>query len=98
MTTTTMAPIIVPPEKATHIENIFEGLVALGAQLAMSSDGIRDGIALRRVYRKDTMEFQEYCLAAGVLVGEAGSQRWWSRAGSRDSSARTPKRLPSPSR
>jgi len=69
MTTTTTA-VVVPADKAEHIDNIFEGLVAIGGQLAMSRDGIRDGIALRHVFKKDTMEAQEYCLAAGVLVAE----------------------------
>jgi hypothetical protein len=66
--TTTTA--VVPAEKAAQIDNIFEGLVAIGCQLAMSSDGIRDGIALRRVFKKDSMEAQQFCLAAGVLVAE----------------------------
>jgi hypothetical protein len=68
MTTTTA--VVVPAEKAEHIENIFHGLVAIGAVLAMSRDGVRDGIALRQVFKRDTMEAQEYCLAAGVLVAE----------------------------
>ena len=38
MSSTTAA--VVPAEKAEHIDNIFEGLVAIGCQLAMSSDGI----------------------------------------------------------
>lgn len=62
--------VMVPPEKAEQIDNIFNGLVAIGAVLAMSRDGIRDGIAFREVFKKDTMEAQEYCLAAGVLVAE----------------------------
>jgi hypothetical protein len=70
MKVTTMAPGVVQAEKATHIDNIVDGLVALGAQLAMSSDGVRDGIALRQVFKRDTMEAQEYCLASGVLVGK----------------------------
>jgi hypothetical protein len=44
---------VVPPVKAEHIDNNFEGLVCLGCQLAMSADGIGDGIALRRVFKKD---------------------------------------------
>ena len=66
----TTPKVVVPAEKAQHIDNIFEGLVAIGAQLAMSRDGIRDGIALRRVFKKDSTAAQEYCLAAGVLVAE----------------------------
>src|ERR1035441_4045195 len=66
--TTTTA--VVPAEKAAQIDNIFEGLVAAGCHLAMSSDGIRDGIALRRVFKKDSVEAQQFCLAAGVLVAE----------------------------
>jgi hypothetical protein len=31
---------------------------------------IRDGIVLKRVLKKHSMEAQVYCLAAGVLVGE----------------------------
>ncbi len=63
--TTTM-----PAEKAAKIDNIFRGLVGIGCQLAMSSDGIRDGIALRRVFKKHSVEAQQLCLAAGVLVAE----------------------------
>ena len=66
----TMTAAVVPAEKAAQIDNIFKGLVGIGCQLAMSSDGIRDGIALRRVFKKDSMAAQEYCLAAGVLVAE----------------------------
>jgi hypothetical protein len=61
---------VVPADIATRIDNIFEGLVAIGCQLAMSSDGIRDGIVLHRVFKKDSKVAQEYCLAAGVLVAE----------------------------
>jgi len=61
---------MVPAERAEHIDNIFEGLVGLGCQLAWAADGIRDGIVLRRVFKKHSMEAQEYCLAAGVLVAE----------------------------
>ena len=61
---------VVPADIATRIDNIFEGLVAIGCQLAMSSDGIRDGIAFRRVFKKDSMEAQQFCLAAGVLAAE----------------------------
>jgi hypothetical protein len=68
MSATTTA--VVPAEKAEHIDNIFEGLVAIGCQLAMSSDGIRDGIVLHRVFKKDSIEAQQFCLAAGVLVAE----------------------------
>jgi hypothetical protein len=62
--------VVVPAEQAGHIDNIFKGLVTLGAVLAMSRDGIRDGIALREVFRKHTMDARELCLAAGVLIGE----------------------------
>lgn len=62
--------VVVPAEKAEHIDNIFAGLVAIGGQLALSRDGIRDGIALRHVFKKHSMEAQEFCLAAGVLVAE----------------------------
>jgi hypothetical protein len=36
----------------------------------LARDGIRDGIALRHVFKKDTVEAQELCLAAGVLIAE----------------------------
>jgi hypothetical protein len=62
--------VVVPAEKAEHIDNIFDGLVGLGCQLAWAADGIRDGIALRRVFKKHSVEAQEYCLAAGGLVAE----------------------------
>jgi hypothetical protein len=39
-------------------------------QPAMSSDGIRDGIALRRFFKMDSATAHEFCLAAGVLVAE----------------------------
>lgn len=68
MSVTTTA--VVPADKTEHIDNIFKGLVAIGRILAMSRDGIRDGITLRRVFKRDTIEAQEYCLAAGVLVAE----------------------------
>jgi hypothetical protein len=71
MTATTA---VVPPEKARNIDNIFEGLVGLGCQLAMSADGMRDGIVLKPVLKKDTLEAQAMCLAAGVLV----EQGWLS--------------------
>ena len=60
----------VPAAVAEQIDAIFAGMVKVGAQLAMSRDGIRDGIALRRVFKKDTMEAQAKCLAAGVLVAQ----------------------------
>jgi hypothetical protein len=62
--------VVVAPEKAEHIDNIFEGLQALGCQLAMSADGIRDGVVLRRVFKKHSLEAQQFCLAAGVLAAE----------------------------
>ena len=62
--------VMVPAERAEHIENIFEGLVGLGCKLAWAEDWIIDGIVLRRVFNKHSMEAQEYCLAAGVLVAE----------------------------
>ena len=65
-----MAQMIVPPEKAEQIDHIFEGLVGIGCQLVMSSGGIRDGIALKRVLKKNSVEAQQFCLAAGVLVSE----------------------------
>ena len=68
MSATTTA--VVPAEKSAHIDNIFEGLVAIGYQLAMSSDGIRDGIVLHRVFKKDSIVAQGYCLEAGVLAAE----------------------------
>ena len=46
--------VLVPAEIATQIDDIFEGLVDVGCQLAMSSDGIRDGIVLHRVSKKDS--------------------------------------------
>ena len=61
---------VVPADIATRIDNIFDGLVAIGCQLAMSSDGIRDGIVLSRVSKKDSTMAQQLCLAAGVLVAE----------------------------
>jgi len=69
MTATTMA-VVVPAEKAAQIDNIFTSLVSIGCQLTMSNDGIRDGIALRRVFKKHSTEAQRSCLAAGVLVAE----------------------------
>jgi hypothetical protein len=69
MSATTTA-VVVPAEKAAQIDSIFEGLVAIGCQLAMSSDGLRDGIALRRVFKKDSTLAQGYCVEAGVLVAE----------------------------
>jgi hypothetical protein len=65
-----MKETVVPPAKAAQIDNIFEGLVRLGCQLALASDGVRDGIALKRVFKKNSMEAQQLCLAAGVLVAE----------------------------
>ena len=65
--TTTVA---VPAEKAEHIDNIFEGLVGLGCQLATAADGIRDGIVLKPLMKTQSLEAQELCLAAGVLVAE----------------------------
>jgi hypothetical protein len=70
MKVTTTTGVVVPVEKAEIIDNIFDGLVACGAVLAMSRNGIRDGIALRQVFKKRSFEAQEYCLAAGVLVAE----------------------------
>lgn len=49
MTTTTA--VVVPIEKAEHVDNIFEGMVALGCQLAKAADGIRDGIVLKPVFK-----------------------------------------------
>ena len=69
MSATTTAAVV-PAEKAAQIDNIFKGLVGIGCQLAMSSDGMRDGIVLSRVFKKDSMEAQQFCLAAGVLVAE----------------------------
>lgn len=43
-------------DKAMHIENIFKGMVRLGGVLAMSRDGVRDGIALRDVFKKNSMD------------------------------------------
>jgi hypothetical protein len=34
---------VVPAEQAAQIDKIFEGLVAIGCQLAMSSDGSETG-------------------------------------------------------
>jgi hypothetical protein len=48
--------VVVPVEKAEHIDNIFAGLVALGAQHTMSSDGVCDGIALQPVFKARTGE------------------------------------------
>jgi hypothetical protein len=62
--------VVVPAAQAEHIDNIFKGLVRLGGVLAMSRDGVRDGIAFREVFKKDSMEAQELCLAAGFLAGE----------------------------
>ena len=62
--------VLVPAEIATQIDDIFEGLVDVGCQLAMSSDGIRDGIVLHRVSTKDSTVAQGYCLETGVLVAE----------------------------
>ena len=62
--------MVVPPAKAAQIESIFNGLVGLGGQLAWAADGVRDGIALNRIFKKDSMEAQQYCLQAGVLVAE----------------------------
>jgi hypothetical protein len=62
--------VVVPEEKAIQIDNILDGLVSLGCQLVWAADGIRDGIALKRVFKKDSMEAQQLCLAAGVLVEE----------------------------
>jgi hypothetical protein len=60
----------VPAAKAKQIDDIFEGLVDVGNQLAWASDGIRDGIVLKRVFKKHSVEAQQFCLAAGVLVSE----------------------------
>jgi len=68
MSTTTA--VVAPVEKAIHIGNIFEGLEALGCQLAMAADGIRDGIVLKPVLKTQSLAAQEFCLAAGVLVAE----------------------------
>ena len=62
--------VVVPAEKAEHIDNIFEGLAGLGCLLAWAADGIRDGIVLKPVLKKHSVAAQEYCLAAGVLVAE----------------------------
>jgi hypothetical protein len=62
--------VVVPPEIAEYIDNLFADMVKVGAQLAMSRDGIRYGIALRQVFKKDTMEAQAMCLATGVLVAQ----------------------------
>jgi len=62
--------VVVPPEKAAQIDNIFDGLVGLGCQLAKAADGIRDGIVLRHTFKTQSLEAQEYCIADGVLVGE----------------------------
>ena len=60
----------VPADKAKQIDDIFEGLVGLGCQLAWASDGIRDGIVLGHVFKKHSLEAQRFCLTAGVLVAE----------------------------
>jgi hypothetical protein len=70
MSATTTTAVVVPPEKVECIQNIFDGMVKIFGLLAMSRDGVRDGIAFRHVFKKDTMEAQELCLAAGVLVSE----------------------------
>jgi hypothetical protein len=62
--------VVVPAEKAEHIQNIFDGLVGLGCQLARAADGVRDGIVLKPVLKSQSILAQEYCLAAGVLVAE----------------------------
>jgi hypothetical protein len=49
-----MSATTVPAEKAAKIDDIFDGLVAIGCQLAMSSDGVRDGIVLHRVFKRDS--------------------------------------------
>jgi len=67
MSATTTA-VVMPAEKAAQIDNIFDGLVAIGCQLAWAADGVRDGIVLHCVSKKDSMSAQEYCLAAGILV------------------------------
>jgi hypothetical protein len=61
---------MIPAEKAVQIDDIFGGLVALGCQRAKAADGIRDGIVLKRVFKNQSLEAQEYCLAAGGLVAE----------------------------
>lgn len=66
----TAKEIVVPAEKAEHIDHIFKSLASIGCQRAMSSDGLRDGIALIRIFKKDSMEAQGYCLEAGFLVAE----------------------------
>ncbi len=61
MSATTMAAVV-PAEKAAQIDNIFKGLVAIGCQLAWAADGIRDGIVLHRVFKKDSIVSQGCCL------------------------------------
>lgn len=65
-----MTGVVVPAEKAAQIDNIFQGLAAIGCQLAMSSDGIRDGIMLHCVFKKDSTMAQGYCVEEGVLVAK----------------------------
>ena len=70
MSPTSTTTAVVPTEKAEHIDKIFDGLVGLGCQLVWAADGIRDGIVLHRVFKKHSVEAQQFCLAAGVLVAE----------------------------
>jgi hypothetical protein len=69
MSATTTA--VVPAEKAAQIDNIFTGLVGIGCQLAVSSDGVRDGIVLHRVFKKYSTVAQGYCLAARSCLADA---------------------------
>jgi hypothetical protein len=62
--------VVVPADKAEQIESVFEGMAALGCQLAKSADGTTDGIVLKRVFKKDPLAAQRFCLEAGVLAPE----------------------------
>jgi hypothetical protein len=62
--------VVVPAEKAAEIDRIFAGLVAIGGDHVLAADGIRDGIALQPIFKKNSIEAQQFCTAAGVLVAE----------------------------
>ncbi len=64
MNQATTTAMMVPAEKAKQIDDIFEGLVGLGCQLAWAADGIRDGIVLTCVLKKHSKEAQQFCLEA----------------------------------
>ena len=56
---------MVPAKKAKQIDDIFEGLVGIGCQLAWAADGLRGGIALTRILKRDSVEAQQFCLETG---------------------------------